>query len=98
MRDRLPGDAVGEPVKKLRQAGNADDNQEVAKKVIAQAQRLLLHAGIEPGGQSDVSDLNQDDAKLARVVRARHGNEVDTGANRGGHESALPVPATAQGR
>lgn len=52
----------------------------------------MLKAGIYPGGECHISDLNKNDGQCAMKASVGHRGEVDERAGGGTHQSTLPVP------
>lgn len=87
------GDAMNKPVKKLRQAGHANNYQQVAEQAIAQAQGLLLHAGIKAGGEGDIGHFDQQNRESVVTAASQHGGQIYDGAYACAEQGTLPIPA-----
>jgi hypothetical protein len=85
---------MGEPVKKLGQAWNAQCHGQVAQRAGAKAQGLLLQAGVEARGQGDISHFNQDDRETAAQPGSRHCRQIHKRPGSHAEQSTLPVPIT----
>ena len=85
--------AMGEPVEKLREAGNANDDDQIADEEGAQRKCTLLHSCVEAGGERDVRHLHSNHGKAPVRPGTRHRHKIDQRTNCGAHERTLPVPA-----
>ena len=90
---RRSADAMREPVKELRKAGDNDNDDYITETARTQAERFLLHAGVDPGSERDIRDLNQDNREPAARAASGHGSEIHQRASSCAEKSALPVPA-----
>ncbi len=71
------GEAMGEPIQYLGQAGNGQNHDQVSKQPRPKAESVLLHARIHPGGERYIADLYQNDGQGAVSAGVGHRRNVN---------------------
>ena len=92
-RNARAGDAMGGPVQCLRQARNTENHNQISQPPPANPQRFLLHPGVNPRGERDISNFNPNHGQAAAKTGAAHGCQVHRRAGARTEKSTLPVPA-----